>query len=168
MLQSMPGLKLWTCSELGREGRVATLALVIACHTSELPGWQLSRSGKDTTAMAALEHALLARFGTLGKVTKPFLLRSNNGLVFTPRTSTRLVRSYGLQQEFITPHCPQQHGMIERVLRALKERCVHRHRFETQQHAAGIIAAWIAFYNHRRPHQSLGMQTPATVDALAA
>jgi putative transposase len=25
------------------------------------------------------------------------------------------VRSYGLRQEFITPHCPQQNGMIERV-----------------------------------------------------
>jgi len=145
-----------------------TLALVIDCHTRELLGWQLSRSGKATTATAALEHALLARFGTLGKVTTPFLLRSDNGLVFTSRTYTRLVRSYGLQQEFITPHCPQQNGMIERVIRTLKEQCVHRHRFETQQHAARVIAAWIAFYNHRRPHQALRMQTPANVYALAA
>jgi putative transposase len=57
----------------------------------------------------------------------------------------RLVRSYGLRQEFITPHCPQQNGMIERV-----------------------IGGWIRFYNTRRPHQALGMKTPAMADALAA
>ena len=58
---------------------------------------------------------------------KPFLLRSDNGLVFTRRQYTRLVRSSVLQQEFITPHCPQQNGLVERVIRTSKEQCVHRH-----------------------------------------
>ncbi|MEP7043500.1 MAG: integrase core domain-containing protein [Dokdonella sp.] len=89
-----------------------------------------------------------------------FLLRSDNGLVFTSRVYTRLVRSYGLTQEFITPYCPQQNGMVERVIRTLKEQCVHRQRFETQQHASRVIADWIQFYNNRRPHQTLGMKTP--------
>ncbi|WP_285803643.1 hypothetical protein [Ponticoccus alexandrii] len=38
----------------------------------ELLGWHLSRSGKVTTATAALEHALIARFGTLGRVEEEF------------------------------------------------------------------------------------------------
>lgn len=95
----------------GRDGWT-TLALVIDCHTRELPGWHLSRSGKATTAASALEHALITRFGTLGRVPQSFLLRSDNGLVFTSRKFTALVRGYGLQQEFITPHCPQQNGMV--------------------------------------------------------
>ena len=151
----------------GRDGW-QTLALVIDCHTRELLGWQLSRSGRATTATAALEQALIARFGSLGRVDRPFLLRSDNGLVFTSRAYTRIVRSYGLRQEFITPHCPQQNGMIERVIRTLKEQCVHRHRFETQQHASRVIGEWIRFYNTRRPHQALGMKTPAMAYALAA
>jgi len=57
------------------------LALVIDCYTRELLGWHLSRSGKARTAEAALEQALIARFGTLGRVQQPFLLRSDNGLV---------------------------------------------------------------------------------------
>jgi putative transposase len=72
----------------------------------QLMGWQLSRSGRATTATAALEQALIARFGSLGRVDRLFLLRSDNGLVFRSRTYTRMVRSYGLRQEFITPHCP--------------------------------------------------------------
>ena len=151
----------------GRDGW-AVLALVIDCHTRELLGWHLSRSGKAKTAESALEQALIARYGSLGKVAAPFLLRSDNGLVFTSRSYTALVRSYGLQQEFITPHCPQQNGMVERVIRTFKEQCAHRHRFETLQHASRVVSDWISFYNTRRPHQALGMKTPAEVFALAA
>lgn len=151
----------------GRDGWL-TLALVIDCYTRQLLGWHLSRTGKASTAAAALEQALITRFGAPGRVPAPFLLRSDNGLVFTSAHYTRLARSYGLQQEFITPHCPQQNGMVERVIRTLKEQCVHRHRFESHQHATRVVGDWIQFYNHRRPHQALGMKTPAEAYALAA
>nr|WP_256387847.1 IS3 family transposase [Rhodovulum sp. P5] len=151
----------------GKDGW-ATLALVMDCHTRELLGWHLSRSGKATTAASALEHALIARFGTLGRVEVPFLLRSDNGLVFTSRKYTALVRSYGLRQEFITPHCPQQNGMMERLIRSLKEQCVHRQRFESLAHASRAIGDWIQFYNHRRPHQALAMRTPSEAFRIAA
>jgi len=151
----------------GRDGW-AVLALVIDCCTRELLGWHLSRSGRSRTAEAALEQALIARFGTLGRVPAPFLLRSDNGLVFTSRSYTALVRGYGLRQEYITPHSPEQNGMIERVIRTLKEQCVHRHRFETLQHASRVIGDWINFYNNSRPHQSLEMKTPAEAFKLAA
>ena len=144
----------------GRDGW-AVLAVVMDCHTRELLGWHLSRSGRARTAEAALEQALIARYGTLGKVKAPFLLRSDNGLVFTSRSYTALVKSYGLQQEFITPHCPQQNGMVERLIRTIKEQCVHRYRFETIQHASRVLGDWITFYNYMRPHQALGMKTPA-------
>ena len=151
----------------GRDGW-ATLALVIDCCTRELLGWHLSRSGRSKTAEAALEQALIARFGTLGRVPTSFLLRSDNGLVFTSGSYTALVRSYGLRQEFITPYSPEQNGMVERLIRTLKDQCVHRHRFETLQHASRVIGDWVGFYNHQRPHQALAMKTPAMAFALAA
>ena len=86
----------------GRDGW-ATLALVIDCFSRELLGWHVSRSGQSRTAESALEQALIARFGTLGRMKEPFLLRSDNGPVFTSRSYTALVKSYGLKQEFITP-----------------------------------------------------------------
>nr|WP_269450883.1 integrase core domain-containing protein [Stenotrophomonas sp. MMGLT7] len=113
-------------------------------------------------------QALINRFGTLGR-EEPFLLRSDNGLVFTSRDYTRLVRSYGLKQESITPHCPQQNGMVERVIHRLKKQCVHRHRqrhrFESQSHALRVIGDLIGFYNRQRPHQALKMKTPDQVYA---
>ena len=56
--------RVWT----GKDGWVPSV-LVIDCHTRELLGWHLSRTGKATTATAALEHALISRFGTLGVVS---------------------------------------------------------------------------------------------------
>lgn len=150
----------------GRDGWV-TVAVVIDCYTRELLGWHVSRSGKAKTAESALEQALIARFGSLGKVETPFLLRSDNGLVFTSRSYTALVKSYGLQQEFITPYTPQQNGLVERFIRTLKEQCTHRHRFETLQHATRVIGDWVRFYNQERPHQALKMKTPAEAYALA-
>jgi putative transposase len=147
--------RVWT----GRDGW-ATLALVIDCATRELLGWHLSRSGKSKTAEAALEQPLIARFGTLGRVPAPFLLRSDNGLVFTSRSYTALAKGYRLRQEFITPHTPEQNGLMERAIRSVKEQCVHRHRFETLQHASRVLGDWIGFYNQRRRHQALGMNNP--------
>ena len=93
----------------------------------------------------------------------PIAIRQWLGICYTA-----LVKSYGLQQEFITPYSPEQNGMVERVIRTLKDQCVHRHRFETLQHASRVIGDWIGFYNHQRPQQALGMRTPTEVYALAA
>ena len=111
---------------------------------------------------------MIARFGTLGRVPAPCLLRSDNGLVFTSPGFTPLVKGYGLRQECITPHNPRQSGMVERVIRTLKEQCVHRHRFESLQNASRVISDWIGFFNEPRPHQPLAMKTPVEVSKLAA
>lgn len=68
------------------------------------------------------------------------MLRSDSVRVFTNNAYTWLVRSYGLKQELITPHCSQQNGMVERVIRAAKEQCVHWDRFEGQVNSLRVIA----------------------------
>ena len=55
-----------------------------------------------------MEDALIGRFGSLARLAKPLTLRSDNGLVFTSKRFTVTVQRYGLQQEFIQPHTPQQ------------------------------------------------------------
>ncbi len=138
----------------------------------QIKGWQVRKRAVGMRprieANPSDAAALIARFGTLGRVEEEFLLRSDNGLVFTSHHFTAIVRSYGLKQEVIAPHCPQQNGMVERFIRTLKEQCVHRHRFESIQHAMRVIGDWIAFYNNRRPYQALAMRTPAEAFRLAA
>ena len=64
----------------GPPWRWSLIAIPVNCWVGTCP-----RSGKASTAASALEHALIERYGTLGRVAKPFLLRSDNRLVFTSR-----------------------------------------------------------------------------------
>jgi putative transposase len=71
-----------------------------------------------------------------------------------------MVEGYGIRQEFITPHSPQDNGMVKRLIRTMKEQCLFRHRFETQQqHAACIRSDWIQFYKTRWLRQALRMRS---------
>ena len=66
------------------------------------------------------------------------------------------------------PHRSQQNGIMEHLIRSLKEQCAHRQRFESLIHASRAIANRIQLYNHQRPHQALRAKTPAEAFALAA
>ncbi|MBP6116402.1 MAG: transposase [Neisseriaceae bacterium] len=67
---------------------------------------------------------------------------------------------YGLTQEFIRPHTPQQNGMVERLIRTVKEQCLWLHNFKSLSAARLALGRWFQFYNHERPHQALKMKVP--------
>jgi putative transposase len=134
-----------TCVGSGVVEGWANLDFVMDCHSRALPGWHLARSGRSKIARSVGEHALIVRFSTLGR--PPESLRPDNGLLLT-----RLVRSYGLRQEFITPHSPEQGRIAERLIRTLKDQYVRQRRFETLQHVSRVIGECFVFYNTRRPH----------------
>lgn len=145
--------------------RWCALTIVMDCHTREALGWRLSPSGNAKAAEAALEEALIYRFGALGRITQPLALRSDNGLVFSSRHYTATVKAYGLTQEFTTPYTPEQNGLVERFFRSLKEECIWQHRFESLSQARMVIDRWIRYYNEERPHQSLGYAAPPALVA---
>jgi putative transposase len=78
-------------------------------------------------------------------------------VVLIARDYTRWVQGYGLKHDFITPHCRQQDGIVERVMRTLKEQCFHIYGLEILESTMSIIGDWIRFYNKETPHQALGM-----------
>ena len=51
--------------------------------------------------------------------------------------------------------------LIERPGRSLNYECVYLHAWETGSQAKAGIAHWMTFYNHHRPHSSLGGNAPA-------
>ena len=152
----------------GPLNRWCALTIVMDCHTREALGWRLSPTGNAKGAEAALEEALIRRYGTLAPARDRITLRSDNGLVFTSRHYTRTVYRYGLTQEFIRPHTPQQNGMVERLIRTVKEQCLWLHNFNSLDEARHVIGQWFRYYNTQRPHQALGMKTSDEIYKLAA
>jgi transposase InsO family protein len=72
-----------------------------------------------------------ARFGSLRGAPPGLKLRHDNGLVFGSRQYVALARDYGLTQEYIAPHTPEQNGLCERFIRTFKEECVWLHCFSS-------------------------------------
>jgi putative transposase len=137
------------------------LPLVIDCADREIIGWRLSGSGKAVVAEAALEDALIRRFGPGPQKPRELVLRSDNGLIFMAQSYRRTARDYGLSQEYITPYTPEQNGVVERVIRTLKEECIWLHRFESMEEAERAISRWVEEYNTERPHEQLSWNTPS-------
>ncbi|MEM8492241.1 MAG: IS3 family transposase [Pseudomonadota bacterium] len=152
----------------GEQHRWCALTVVMDCYTRELLGWRFSPTVKAKAAEAALEEALISRYGLLGKARDALTIRSDKGLVFCSRRYTQTVYRYGLQQEFIRPHTPQQNGMVERLIRTVKEQCLWLHNFASLEETRQALRAWFRYYNSERPHQALNMKTPRQMYQLVA
>lgn len=97
----------------------------------------------------------------------PAALRTDNGEPFAStglgglsRLSVWLIK-LGIKHERITKGHPQENGRHERMHRSLKEATAKppKENIKQQQRA---FNAFIPDYNCQRPHESLGMQTPAS------
>lgn len=149
----------------GRDG-LGHLVAVIDCFNREIIGYELSTRSRANEAERALETACINRFGTIRPMGPTPTVRSDNGLIFQSRRFREACRFYRLSQEFITPYTPEQNGVIERFFRSFKEECAWQHNFTSIDEARGRISAWIDWYNHERPHQSLGYRAPAQFEQL--
>ena len=59
------------------------------------------------------------------------------------------------------PLHPQTNGKDERFHRTLNEEVLSRRLFTHLEHAQQVFIAWRHKYNHHRPHEAIGMRTPA-------
>lgn len=67
----------------------------------------------------------------------------------------------GIELTHSRPLHPQTNGKDERFHRTLKAEVLGARRFQSLDHVQHHFDAWRRLYNHERPHQALGMQTPA-------
>jgi putative transposase len=142
--------------------REAYVNAVLDCADRECIGRNISQRNDAKEAAWALEDALLRRFGTLPTGDDlGITLRTDNALVYASDLYRRLVGEYGLRQEFILPHTPEQTGVVESFMGTFKLECVWQHRFRTFDEAKRVIEAWIDHYNERRPHSRLGYIPPS-------
>ena len=79
---------------------------------------------------------------------------------FTPLTAW-LIR-LGVRVSHSRPYHPQTQGKDERFHRTLKLELLRMHTFRDLDHAQSHFDTWRNIYNLERPHESLGMQVPAS------
>lgn len=68
----------------------------------------------------------------------------------------------GIRVSHSAPYHPQTNGKIERFHRSLKTELLAGRSFTDLAQAQMAFERWRSIYNHERPHEALGMQTPDT------
>lgn len=79
---------------------------------------------------------------------------SDNGKEFKGEFK-RLCERREIPQQFTRPYRPQTNGKAERVIKTIKG-LLRKHRFLSREERRRILYAIVRYYNHLRPHQSLG------------
>lgn len=96
---------------------------------------------------------------------------TDNGLVFTARLAGRtggrngfekLLQAHHIQQKNGHPGHPQTQGKIERLHQTLKKWLRARPWPASILQLQALLEEFAHWYNHERPHRSLGRRTPAT------
>ena len=126
---------------------------------------RIARERSTVAATRFLEHVL---------AQLPYRVEAvmtDNDLMFTMRYayySTRLTRfqqalkSAGIEHRLIRPHTPASNGKVERFIKTIDDECLGIVRPRTTRERVGVLQLFLEYYNHARPHQSLGGQAPVT------
>lgn len=117
--------------------------------------WALSLTMEVDFCLAALQQAL--RRG------RPEIFNSDQGSQFTSEKFTGKLEAQGIAVSMDGRGRCLDNIFIERLWRSLKYEEVYLRDYRLVPEARTGIGRWFQFYNHARPHQSLGYRTPASV-----
>jgi transposase InsO family protein len=96
---------------------------------------------------------------------------TDNDMMFTMRYafhSNRLTRfeqalkSAGIEHRLIRPRSPESNGKVERFIKTIDDECYRITQPASPRARIGVLKLFLEYYNHARPHQSLGGQSPVT------
>jgi putative transposase len=117
--------------------------------------WSLSLSMEVEFCLEALSSAL--------RRARPEIFNSDQGSQFTSERFTAELEQRGIRISMDGRGRCFDNIFIERLWRSLKYEEIYLKDYQRVSEARRSIGQWFDFYNHRRPHQSLGYRTPAAV-----
>lgn len=87
---------------------------------------------------------------------------SDRGVQYCCDPYVALLQKHGIAISMTEDYKPTDNAVAERINGIIKAESSHpRGRFNDIGHARNVIARYIHFYNHRRPHMSIGYKIPA-------
>jgi putative transposase len=93
-------------------------------------------------------------------VARP-VIQSDNGSGYISREYLQVLKEHGLGHHRITPHCPEENGVIERSMRTLRE-ALEGEELPNLVEARRKLARVVRWYNEERLHSALGYLPPVT------
>ena len=138
------------------------LSTVLDDFSRYIVAWKLCTTMKADDVTATLELAMAAAgLDQVDAAHRPRLL-SDNGSSYVAGDLADWLENQGMDHVRGAPYHPMTQGKIERWHQTLKNRILLEHYYLPGDLEAKIDD-FVAYYNHRRYHESLGNLTPADV-----
>ena len=112
----------------------------------------------DAPACAAFLHRTLAWFRRRGIAIRRLL--TDNALAYRARAFCGVCRTWAVRQRYTRPYRPQTNGKAERFIQTLLREWAYRVPYRSSARRTAALGPYLRFYNHRRPHASLGRRSP--------
>lgn len=136
------------------DGRGLKLLPVVDEFTRECLTIEVERGLTADEVVSTLEYLFEVR-------GEPEFIRSDNGPEFIAEAVQSWLSRRGAKTLYIAPGSPWENAYSETFNSRLRDELLDREQFETLKEAKVLIEDHRLDYNHRRPHSSLGYQTPA-------
>jgi transposase InsO family protein len=114
---------------------------------------------KATTAIAFLRRAV-AFYERHGMRVQELL--TDNGSAYRSAVHALACRVMGIRHLRTRPYRPQTNGKAERFIRTMLAGWAYGAISRNSTERTAALDGWLWTYNHRRPHQAIGRQTPIT------
>jgi transposase InsO family protein len=112
----------------------------------------------DAPTSAAFLQRTLAWFRRRGIRIRRLL--TDNAMVYRAGVFAAVCRRWSLRQRFTRPYRPQTNGKAERFIQTLLREWAYRRPYRSSARRTAALGPYLRFYNHRRPHASLGRRSP--------
>jgi transposase InsO family protein len=131
------------------------LTVILDLFSREVVGWSMRPHMRQELVVDALRMAWFRRRPAPG-----LIMHSDRGSQYCGKDFTRALTSYGMKASMSRKGDCWDNAPTESFWGSLKVGRLHGMRFATRRAAMDEVIDWMAFYNHRRLHSTLGYLSP--------
>jgi len=132
------------------------LVAVVDWYSRKVLSWRLSNTLTTDFCLDAVREAIW-RHGT------PEIFNTDQGCQFTSAEFTGLLKEHGIRISMDGKGCWRDNVFVERLWRSVKYEEVYLKAYDCVGEAKAQLAAYLAFYNTRRPHRAFDGHTPDAI-----
>lgn len=137
------------------------LCVIIDLFSRKVVGYRVSRKCSTQLVSATFRKAFRDR-GNPSCLT----FHSDRGPQYISGAFHTLLRKCEVKQSFSKSGCPHDNAVAEAFFSTFKREETYRHEYSSESDFRKSVDAYIDFYNHVRPHQTLAYKAPARFEDL--